>query len=749
MSKRFLYSYKPFGTPFSSECPLEYGELATDVGGRCLAYDGEQSLAIDHHFHRPNNFPSASAAVLHLAPIILDRLKTCEQVKLITHQNPDFDAFCSLYLVRRILEGAIPVDGWKEYGVHPDSWDKVILPGKDAKPSERKIDWFAHNLKFFPPERRMPVLLAVYASMVDQCKSLHCDRRTALHSILYAGAARGRDWESDGGYSFFRAVEERIQQGLNPLFDSLFDDRTEYAPELALLRREEELYRRDIARARITVVNIPFDKGSFHDWFSPLSSQALLSDPKKVEINPLHLCKTHPRRQVDGLFLRDPESILFKEWARMDYANSPGGRGFIFTAIANSASIATAEGNKSRYFFSLNPELSDGAHLYPVWARLQAAECLLSTATPNTAREKFEGRLSGVLGANDPWFDGHNYGVTIIDTPKAGTQLKSGVLADLSDDEAAQIVRQELEWNIFVPEDSIQNPLPGNILVSAVRIQDFSTSDHAANATAGYINLRIDELAPLPNANDALRFASVGLPSDVETSSPIVAESIGKTLWAAIADEGVKTFPTDFHSRHLWFDSSSVTVWNRHGIAIASKETKTIQYQKKMLEQIAAILRTAQLIAESSDPEYAFQKGRQLLASVIHLQTLANNPRNATLRHLMKALEIHFIVESVTAINRERFEASEQTAQESRDMRLQAILAVGTAIGLMISWNQMESVSLRALHAWFSEIFPSIGCIAPDAGILVLLKFIFGLLLAVLFAWLFLKSTGKSKIQKK
>ena len=166
------------------------------------------------------------------------------------------------------------------------------------------------------------------------------------------------------------------------------------------------------------------------------------------------------------------------------------------------------------------------------------------------------------------------------------------------------------------------------------------------------------------------------------------------------------------------------------------------------LEQIAGILRTAQLIAESSDPEYAFQKGRQLLASVIHLQTLANNPRNATLRHLMKALEIHFIVESVTAINRERFEASEQTAQESRDMRLQAILAVGTAIGLMISWNQMESVSLRALHVWFSEIFPSIGGIAPDAGIFVLLKFIFGLLLAVLFAWLFLKSTGKSKTQK-
>jgi hypothetical protein len=151
MSKSFSYSYKPFGTKLSGAEALKNGELATDVGGRCLAYDGEQSLVIDHHFHRPNNFPSASAAVLHLAPIIFHRLQNCEKVELITHQKPDFDALCSLYLVRRILEGGIPSDGWSVFGLCEAAWS---VPNS----SSWKIDWFFPRLEKLGI-RRAPILL--------------------------------------------------------------------------------------------------------------------------------------------------------------------------------------------------------------------------------------------------------------------------------------------------------------------------------------------------------------------------------------------------------------------------------------------------------------------------------------------------------------------------------------------------------------------------------------------------------------
>ena len=737
MALQFTYQFRPFGTPFSGGDALKDGEIATDVGGGCLAYNGEQSLIIDHHFHRPNNFPSASTAVLHLAPTILNRLQAFEQIKLITHQKPDFDALCSLYLVRRILEGGIPADGWGEFGLCETAWS---VPNS----SSWKIDWFSPRLEKLGI-RRAAILLAAYASTVDQCKPLHCDRTTALHSILYAGAKRGRDWEADGAYEFFRAAEERIQQGHNPLFDTLFDERSEYAPELAMLSREEGLYQRDIARARITVVNLPFHNGSFSDWYSPIALQPLLTAPPNPELDSLHLCNAHSRRQGDGLFLRDPECILFKEWARTDNENSPSGRGFIFTAIAYSTSIAAAASNKSRYIFSVDPEMANGAHLYPVWARLQAAECAKSTALSNAARSGFEGRLTGTRGADDPWFDGHNFKATIIDTPRGGTQLKAGVLADLSDDEAAQLVRQELEWTFFVPEKALPNPQFAHRPEEVVCILDFPTCGDADLTSSSPISTGIEGLVPLPNANKALRFASVGLPNHVETSSPIVAESIGKTLWAAIADEGVITFPTDFQERHLWFDSNSVTVWNRHGIAIASKEIATIKSQKKALQQIAGILRDAAVIAKSANPGSAFKKGRELLESVIHLQIIATDPRNIILRRLMQAIEIQFIVESVTAINRERFEANEQAAQERRDMRLQAILAVGTAIGLLISWNQMESVSFRALHVWLGSLFPMLGSIQPEAGPVVFGKFLVGILLAFFFGWLFLKNTGASK----
>lgn len=751
MGMTFHYDYKSFGTSFTGaddflktdQASLKPGQIAADVGGCCLLYQGEEALVIDHHFHRPNNFPSASAAVLHLAPLINARLSGCEEVTLTTHQQPDFDAFCSLYLIRRILEGGIPPDGWEQQGLRKDAW-----ANPDGK--NRKIDWYAPALKYLPPDRRTPVLLAAYASMVDQCKPLHCDRATALHSILYAGAERGRNWEIDGAYVFFRAAEERINQGLNPLFDAIFDDSSAYAPELAMLRREETHYRRDIARARRTIVSLPFANAPFDQWFPPLAALPLFGSSSIDTPAPDHLCETQGRRQEDGLFLRDPECILFKEWARADRENSPNGRGFLFTAIAYSSGVPDAEYNKSRYIFSLDPELANGAHLYPVWARLQAAECAECLKTPeeNTPpRAGFEVRLAGSPCAQDPWFDGHNYQATIIDTPRAGTRLLPGVQADLSDDGIAQIVRQELEWNMFFSEEELTGATTLADPSKVVRICNFSTCGDSRSSGQNPDRSYIADLVSLSNANNALRFASVGL-CDVETNSPTVAAAIGKTIWAAIAEEGVTTFPDDFLSRHLWFDSKSVIVWNRHGIAIASKDMATISSQKESLEKVATVIRSAGVIAKSSDPEAAFKEGRKLLETIIHLQIAATNPGNIILRRLMEATEINSIVESVTAINKERFEGKEQEAQEKRDMRLQAILAVGTAFGLLFAWNSMEAVSIKALHEKLCHLYPVLGFFSPEAGSIILAKFLAGILFAFFFAWLFLKNTGGKNPRK-
>ena len=764
---RFFYEYEGFGTSFVGEKEIRTGEIASDVGGRCLRYHGEKSLVIDHHFYRPNNFPSASAAVLHLAPLIYAGLSKCEDVKFITHECPDFDAFCSIYLIRRLLEGGIPADGWEEQGLHKDEW--ANLDGRN-----RKINWYDPAVKDLPPDRRAPVLLAAYASMVDQCKPLHCDRSTALHSILYAGFKRGRDWETDGAYAFFRSSEERINQGLNPLFDAIFDETSEYACELAMLRREEVHYRRDIARARCTIVSLPVANAPFDQWFPVVKEHPLFNGSSEVAPAPDHLCEKHKRQQHAGVFLRDPECLLFKEWARADRENSPNGQGFLFTAVAYSSRRPDAKDNKSQYIFSLDPERANGAHLYPVWARLQAAECQLARLeNPLPPREGFEGRLAGSPCASDPWYDGSNYQATIIDTPNAGTRLGSlespdiradkegndtkyhtGVLADLSDDGVAQIILQELEWNMFVAEEELNGAPKLADPSKVVCIRDFPTCGDNIPSGRSLERCAIGSLVSLSNATNALRFASVGLQggagggcSDgVKTQSPQVAASIGKTLWAAIADEGVKTFPDDIISRHLWFDSNSVIIWNRHGIAIASKDRGTISSQMESFEKVAAVIRTAGLIANSSEAEAAFEQGRELLKTVIHLQIATTNPSNIALRRLMEATEINSIVESVAAMNKERFEEEEQKAQEQRDMHLQSILAIGTAFGLLFAWNSMESVSVKALHEKLCHLYPALGFISPDAGCIILAKFIVGILLSFFFAWLFLKNTrGKTR----
>jgi hypothetical protein len=731
----FKYDFVAYGTSFEGETALKENEIAADVGGRCLLYDGEDSLIIDHHFSRSDNFPSASAAVLHLAPHIFERLKTQSDAKVITlksHQTPDFDAFCSLYLIRRILDGSIPCDGWENYGLRSDGW--AIPEGK-----KWKINWFNPSLNGIPSEYRAPILLAAYASCVDNCKPLRSDRAKGLHSILQAGQKRGRNWETDGAFDFFMASEKRIQLGLNPLFDIIFGDASEYAPELAMLSREEENYKHDIARSRCTIVNLPVASEPFTKWFSSVAERHIFHEGNKSTPDRESLCPGHrPTRQVDGVYLRDPECLLFKEWARSDRENSPHGMGFIFTAVAYSSDISDAKfDNFSSYFFSLDPERANGAHLYPVWVRLQLADCQRDSndfqayevdEIKDTGRFGFENRLADSPCLQDPWFDGNNYQATIIVTPNFGTRLNEGVLSDLTDDEVALIVRQELEWNIFLP-GQFENSNPNVVL-----IEDFSTRhDMNIQPEPCPIYLSIASLITNKKPPHTLRFASVLLNNDVSTSDCHIAESIGKTLWPALCDPGVTTVTNDFLAHHLFFDSESVTIWNQHGIAIASKSSEPAKDLNNSVSKLALIMRSSQDIESNNESKKVLSEGRDILKQIISLQLQASLPHNSALRNLMDATRIEPIVASVTALNKELFDEAEKIEQSRRDIRLQKILAWGTALSLLFAWNQVESISIKSLfgHNWLTAI-----------------RFAFGLIIASVFILLFIKSINDNSSKK-
>ncbi|MBX9581129.1 MAG: hypothetical protein K2X87_12540 [Gemmataceae bacterium] len=388
----FRYRYVDYGTAFvraeaGGDRPdglkphelkpheLNENELVVDVGGRCWGYAGYPLPVLDHHFVRDKGgqFPAAAAAVLHRAADVHNTFHDRPVVWLVTHQQPDFDAFAAMFLARQVLLGKVPAAGWEDLGVHPDGWfpGRLEVGGREV----REFNWFAPP-KRLDDDRRAAVLLAATAAAVDNCKRLGCPRDRTLHSVVYAAAVRGRRLEPDGAEKLLTAAWAAIEAGANPLTDAVpLGD--EFVPELALLSRQGELYDRDLRRARKAVVFVPQAKPvvDFHDWYGRVAGpDAPPLDPDAAAPTEPPLHDTPPRGPVDGVCIRDPECLVFKEWVRQDLANSTTGAGFLFTAVAYSAGRPNNRLNQTDYYFSLDPERSGRADLYPIWQALQAAE---------------------------------------------------------------------------------------------------------------------------------------------------------------------------------------------------------------------------------------------------------------------------------------------------------------------------------------------------------------------------------------
>src|ERR1039457_2902263 len=353
----FKCRYVNFGTVFrprsglrpadgGRESPeaLDENEIAVDVGDVCWGYGGEEQSILEHHFPRTAQFPSASAAVLHNANRIRDRFagSVRDVIWLVSHHEPDFDAFCSMYLTRSILtEGRSHTD-LAALGLNPDGW---------TEHGKGELNWFDPDLSGIPAGDQWLVLLAAHASLVDNCRRLPCPRSRALHSVLYAALKRGRDYKKNGAVEFFDHAKTAITaRHLNPIFDSVLEGDAMFSPELAMLDRELEAYERDLRRSRRAVVHLQRVAGDFQECFESLKAKPLLA--ADLSATPEHLNPSGQtlRSQADGVYLRDPECLLFKEWARLDSENSSMGAGFLFTAVAYSNGRAGGPLNHSDYF---------------------------------------------------------------------------------------------------------------------------------------------------------------------------------------------------------------------------------------------------------------------------------------------------------------------------------------------------------------------------------------------------------------
>ena len=586
----FRYRYVDFGTVFQPregerredasdhDAPgLFQNELALDVGGICWGSNDETLSVIDHHLQTPDRLPSASAAVLRLAPKVQAKFAAGRTplIWLVTHNQPDFDAFCSMYLARTLIETSDT--GWQ--------------------PPDGPIDWFAPPSVNIRPDTYWLLLLAAYASHLDSGRHVSCPKHRSLHSVLYAALRRGRPYLTvrSGATQFFDEVSLAIREnGLNPLFDSVLENSTLFRPELQMLDREVEAYRRDLTRARQATVHLPCWQDSFDESFAKLRKTSLLAEDGSIR--PVHVDHA-ARNQADGIYLRDPECLLFKEWTRTDTETPSMRNGFLFTAVVYSDGRPRAISNKSDYFFSIDPERAQGHHLYPVWARLEAAELAAvkdnsglrkqleeadcssgNTSRRTTCRIGFELRAGADKPFfDDPWFDGSNFECTIIATPNRGTLIgNAGTRDDLLDDKVVDIVRRELEYSVFLAD-----PNSGRV---TLHLQDLPAQpETTCTHDPEPMPVTLDALRP-PIPDGHFRFGRIPLHPGVNLFAGGMARQIGANLWRMLDPDGNEGVPDEILHHHLIVAEGSLAVWSRYGLMIAYKPhckgyAETIQSQ--------------------------------------------------------------------------------------------------------------------------------------------------------------------------
>ena len=242
-------------------------ELVVDVGSACLGHGGCALTVFDHHFQRCDlyakpddneplhetgveNFPSAAMTVLFQAKELAKWGATRGEwatIWLVSHRDPDFDAYCACYVARRLLEKPGLAEAFGNSGDARKAEDFALL-WRDTK----RASYLFRN----SPAWAL-FLLAAYAGRVDQCVTDACSRESSLRFLLMAARERGRfDASKPDAYEFLCDVETAIsEEGYNPLIDELPRSLADkYAPEVAFIRNQERLYNADMLRARILSV---------------------------------------------------------------------------------------------------------------------------------------------------------------------------------------------------------------------------------------------------------------------------------------------------------------------------------------------------------------------------------------------------------------------------------------------------------------------------------------------------------------
>jgi len=713
MAPTFRYRYVDIGTVFTgdsrrrdtqavddSPSTLFSNELACDVGG--TSWGENQPLAIiDRHSSQRTQSPSASVAVLQKSMLIREKFaRVADVVWLVTHREPDFDAFCSMYLARWMIENNASVTEGASY--------------------EQPDEWLNPDLSRIPAEHHWGLLLASYASMLDMRRHIPCPREKQLNSIFYAAIKRGRNFLSptSGATELFDEIRISIvKKQLNPVFDSVLEANAEFGPELAMLQSEAKAYQHDVQRSRKALVYLPEAEAPSPDFFQH-SKKATHPSSSDGTAESLLLADTF-RIATDGIYLRDPECSLFQEWARVDTEASVLAAGFEFTAIAYPNRRPEGSVNTTEYVFSIDPERANGRHLYTVWSRVQTEEVEALRLRPASSIATASGSSALESLLSDPWLGGDNRSSTLVVPPRHGTSIgPPGSRSDLRDDAVVEAVRTELENTVYTAASLVAGP--------QIAIRDLAGLEANEDTVPRHFELN----APLglpPLEKGYFRFANVGLRSDVPfgptggRAAHLLARQIGETLWQALYPETPGETPEKLE-RHLLVSADGIGVWSERGIAIAQKPALTsissadvdcLEQFGKLVSLVRGIdrLATNWEFAKSSEQGQAIVSrrttsmvqalvadGEDLARHALEVQHALVLPDQELLRRFSEAIGFEQLVARLHDINQAAAENIRRDVAAEEGRRHEKTSDVVTGIRQKVGWLEVVVVGFVALE---------------------------------------------------
>ena len=355
---QFQYQFVAAGTVASPNLPDN--EIWLDVGNR--AAPG----VLDHHGGDTDALSASELAFHRFDQLVRSHISAEPVITLTLHTKPDLDAICAAWLVTQAVDQPLPI---QTHQVLSPLIDMVSANDQGLVQTQQPAScWtvvFQERMKQeLPPSASDKERVGLGFQLLNQ---------------TLEGLSNGQSLEYIAGQLITSAVESSLAES-------------------------ENTYLQDL------------ENGERFQVYLPTQKSEITSMQKPIAPPPATGAKA---RLVDGLYLKNPSSTLFRELARGDRERSPLGQGFSFMVVQHDLQHSHHQQPLSRYILSTNP-ITD-FHLQGLGRMLELHEQEAENRQQNTllpGRERV-GDGKGRHGYNvvSPWYDGRGHNFTIIDCP--------------------------------------------------------------------------------------------------------------------------------------------------------------------------------------------------------------------------------------------------------------------------------------------------------------------------------------------